>query len=46
MNLSKLKKDDNQTQLKKLETSSGLLVSVVVIATLLGSLYLIYKNTK
>jgi hypothetical protein len=36
----------NEDKLKKLERSSGLLVSFVVIGTLLGTFYLIYKNTQ
>jgi hypothetical protein len=36
----------NEDKIKKLERSSGLLVSLVVIGTLLGTLYLIYKIQK
>jgi hypothetical protein len=36
----------NEDKIQKLERSSGLLVSLVVIGTLLGTFYLIYKNTQ
>jgi hypothetical protein len=36
----------NEDKNEKLQRSSGLLVSFVVIATLLGTFYLIYKNTQ